>query len=105
MSSGEARRIAKDVLAKLVNDRSGIKAVELVIQKELLDLDCIHDVTELLDELVNEGRVVCIEYTLPPDNDRLKGFYLPAGTALRIKTVNSDMLFQGGEIQVVHHRN
>lgn len=70
---------AKDLVAALVNEKTGIKATELVVCKEILAIrNCGHGIVEILDDLTKEGRIVEVEYTLPPDHDRIKSFYLPA---------------------------
>ena len=86
---------AKDLVADLINQKTGIKAMELVADPEVrpVILDN-HDLSEILDDLVEEDRVVRVEYTLPPRNDRIKGFYLPVGTqirlSIRVDTENSE---------------
>lgn len=82
---------AKNLLEHVVNDKTGIKGVELAMHVDTVALSYYpeYDITELLDELVNEGRIVCVEYTLPPDNSRIKGYYLPKGSQLYVKGMNA----------------
>ncbi len=81
---------AKKLLEYVVNDKTGIKGIELAMHVDTVALSYYpeFDITEMLDELVAEGRIVCVEYTLPPDNTRIKGYYLPAGSQLYVKGMN-----------------
>lgn len=76
---------AKDLVADLINQKTGIKGMELVADRDVRPVILAeHDLSEILDDLVAENRVLCVEYALPPDNSRIKGFYLPAGTQIRL---------------------
>ena len=84
------REQAKNLLAHVVNDKTGIKGVELAMHVDTVALSYYpeYDMPDMLDELVAEGRIVCVEYTLPPDNSRIKGYYLPKGSQLYVKGMN-----------------
>ncbi len=75
---------AKDILVQYCS--AGIKNTELVLE---LSLYCAafpdlskHDISELLEELVREDRIVEIEYILPSLEFRVKSFFLPVGTEI-----------------------
>lgn len=75
---------AKDILIQYCTH--GIKNTDIVLE---LSLYCAAfpelskmDIPELLEELVQENRLVEIEYVLPSMEYRIKSFYLPAGTEI-----------------------
>lgn len=78
---------AKSLLIERVNSLQGIKAVELVSIKDgLLEL-MEFNISELLEELVREAKIIEIEYFLPQydftglvGHHRAKSFYLPINT-------------------------
>jgi hypothetical protein len=75
---------AKDFLVNKINSLNGIKATELVCNEEViieLGLDD-HDVPTLLDELVQENRIMEVEYVVPAMKWRIKSFYLPIGSEI-----------------------
>jgi hypothetical protein len=61
----------------------GCKAVNLACQEEIIELDFLssgNSLPEMVEELIEEGRLVEVEYTLPQLSFRLKSFLLPPGT-------------------------
>lgn len=78
MTRDEAKQFLVDKIISL----QGCKATQLAsdeeVVKELSMKD--HDVPDLLEELVKEGRIIEIEYVLPEMTWRVKSFYLPPGT-------------------------
>jgi hypothetical protein len=74
----------KTFLVEKIVGLQGIKATELFSLPEVaVDLREFN-IIDLMDELIGEGRIVEIEYALPEMNWRLKSFYLPAGTRVKI---------------------
>ena len=74
---------AKERLVEKIVGLQGIKATALVSIPEIaVDLQEF-DIPDLLDELVGEGKILEIEYNLPEMPERIKSFYLPAGTKVR----------------------
>lgn len=47
---------------------------------------------DLPDELVREGKLVEVEYTLPTMAYKVKSFFLPAGTVVRVRFRDRDVL-------------
>lgn len=68
----------KELIVKTVNDHQGIKATELAV-------DVISENTEItpddyenaLSELIRNGEIVEVEYTLPSMDYRVKSWFLP----------------------------
>ena len=86
-------KTAEEVILEVVNERQGDKgtvigaACAVRFVKEGLDVD---DFPELLDKLVGEGKLLEIEYRLPPHcgqnlSYKAKSFYLPARTEASMK--------------------
>ena len=44
-----------------------------------------HDISQLLEELVQAGEIIEVEYILPYMDYRLKSFYLPRGSEVKVK--------------------
>ena len=66
-----------------VNDNGGCKGVALITDI-LFETRARVDPVELLEEIVNDGGLVEVEYELP-GTDRIKSFFLPAGTVVRVR--------------------
>ena len=75
---------AKAILEAYVEDMQGTKATELCSSKQLIIMLKEFNIPELLEQLVTEHRVVEVEYTLPSMSYKVKSFYLPKGTVVRI---------------------
>lgn len=75
----------KSIIKKTVNNNQGIKATELVLevmhQSSDMNLDAYEDA---LMELIKEGEIVEVEYTLPQMDYRVKSWYLPKDTVVII---------------------
>ena len=80
MSNEDAKVLLLDKIVGL----QGIKATQLVALPEIAVPLQDFDIPNLLDELVQEGKIIEIEYKLPEMDWRVKSFYLPAGTEIRI---------------------
>jgi len=63
----------------------GTELIPAIIQenKDDLNLDD-YDMIHLLDELVNSGKLIEIEYVLPKMDYRAKSMYFPIGTDMTI---------------------
>jgi len=83
MNKKEAKELVVDLVARL----QGCKALDLVAHPEILGFvaSIIAGVvtSKLLEELVDEGQLVEVEYTLPAMAYR-ESFFLPAGTQISI---------------------
>ena len=60
------------------------KATEIVNDREIAEI-IIQFGTELFDEMVKEGLLIELEYTLSIMPDRLKSFFLPGDTKVRLR--------------------
>lgn len=81
-------RIRKELL-KLVEEKQGCKAIELVVTatKYLVGVvpdDDLDKITVILEQLVQEDEVLEVEFVLPMMNWRCKSFLLPKGTDIRL---------------------
>jgi predicted DNA-binding transcriptional regulator YafY len=71
----------KEAIVKVVEEHQGLKATELVVK--IFDYVTPSESSKVLDaiqELVENGELVEIEYTLPKMAYRTKSFLLPKGT-------------------------
>uniref|UniRef100_A0A6M3L8D9 Uncharacterized protein n=1 Tax=viral metagenome TaxID=1070528 RepID=A0A6M3L8D9_9ZZZZ len=84
MISFEQKELLKDRILELVNN--GIKGTELVV-KIISESDVlIHtDVVKVIEELMEQGEMIEIDYVLPSMEYRIKSFYLPKGTSISIE--------------------
>lgn len=87
--SGVSKQISmKETILHMVNTHQGLKGVELAV-KVMSVMDPVmfsHSVfTVAVSELVRDGELIEIEYTLPQMEYRLKSFFLPKGTTLGIR--------------------
>jgi hypothetical protein len=78
VNESEAIKLILDTLVS----KQGCKATELVSVPEIAN--CGHDPIDLISTLVAEGKITEIEYTLPGMEYRLKSFYLPGGSKIKI---------------------
>lgn len=73
----------KDTIVNVVTRIQGCKAVHLACETEIIKLDLgDRNLPDLVEELIEEGRLVEVEYILPNLSFRLKGFLLPPGTSI-----------------------
>ena len=80
----EAKKFVKECLVIEVTKTQGCKLTELITR------DCVVKLTnrptELINELIDEGKLVEIEYVLPELEFRVKSYLLPSGTkVLQVK--------------------
>jgi len=80
--------ILKQAIINIVLNKQGCKATELPVEiavehPELLSQ--LDNVIEVLDELVEEGNLVEVEYVLPNMNYRIKSVYFPKGTQIVVR--------------------
>lgn len=78
------REEAKTYLAELINLLQGIKSTELCAREDVVLPLINFEVPPLLEELVEERRITEIEFVLPQLSYRIKSFYLPKGSEVRI---------------------
>ena len=71
----------KNTIVNVVTRIQGCKAMHLSCEKEIIDLDLGNRrLPDVVEELIEEGRLVEIEYILPQLSFRLKSFLLPPET-------------------------
>jgi len=83
----DKRSAAKGAICALVEQAQGCKALELIAKLGSEQVWVIEEVNswtaiELIEELVEEGELIEIEYTLPNMSYRVKSFLLPKGTEI-----------------------
>ena len=77
------RAEAKDKLAQVVHDWQGCKTTDLFRSREVIEIVCAeHHLIELIEELIQERRLVEVEYILSEWPGRVKSFLLPTGTTV-----------------------
>jgi len=74
---------AKKIIVKLVEEKNGIKSVDLSM--DLLDADKsffleVSQISNIIDDLVQEGKITALNYTVPSMDYRLKTILFPKGT-------------------------
>ncbi|MGW8177520.1 MAG: hypothetical protein ACWGQW_01820 [bacterium] len=75
-----SREEVKQKLGDILRGRQGCKAVEFASDPKVIDALGDHSFHEVLEEMVEEGKIVEIEYTTPSIPYRLKSFFLPGGS-------------------------
>ena len=79
------------MITEVIGSVQGCKATELpVLLREFLnDPQCSQiyqfEIPDLIQEMVQEGMLVEVEYILPNMNYRIKSFLLPANTEIKRK--------------------
>lgn len=77
----------KELIKRVVNEHQGIKAPELVVLvvQQCAEFPFDHEsYDEALTELIAEGEIVEVEYTLPSMDYRVKSIYLPKDTLVEV---------------------
>jgi hypothetical protein len=72
----------KDKLTSYLRGKQGVKGIELASDIEVIKALGDQSFHEVMEELVEERRVVEIEYTIPSIPYRLKSFFLPEGAVI-----------------------
>lgn len=63
----------------------GVKATQLIADEGIFEvIKDGFDVCEICDELVAEGKILEVEYSVPELSFRAKSFFLPGGSFVRI---------------------
>lgn len=87
----------RNLILNVVNESPGVQGIELVVKchkrRALVDddpysdenIDDTIDIIDEIDELVNDGNLVEIEYTLTSMSYRTKMVYFPKGTKISVK--------------------
>jgi len=73
----------KDTILQIVNEKQGIKAVELVLK--VMDIVNparfnLEEYNEGLTQLIHNREIIELEYILPNMENRVKSIYFPKGT-------------------------
>lgn len=77
------RQQAKEAIIMEVTECQGCKATQLIAN---LSLDVLeHNLPDMIEELIVEGKLKVIEYVIPRMTYRTKQFLLPIGTEINIK--------------------
>jgi len=82
------REEAKNLIVEIVKAVQGCKATELPVHAATLHPEFVQDgerfrqIPELIDELIDEEKLVEVAYSLPDMKYRSKSFLLPAGTEI-----------------------
>lgn len=84
----------KDFLVEWVIEHQGVKGGELVVAGTVRFGEKFK--LEVLEELVQEGRLVEIEYVLPSMDYRVKSFYLPGGAKTTVRWFENSMTHLNG---------
>ncbi len=81
------RQDVKELLVRRISEKQGCKGAEVLALSEAAAVMSRHrcDIVELLEELVQEGRLVEVEYALPSMDYKPKKFYLPSGSRIRVQ--------------------
>ena len=77
-----SREKTKERLSNYLRGKQGDKGVEFASDIEVIEALGDQSFHEVMEELVEEGRVVEIEYTVPSIPYRLKSFFLPEGAVI-----------------------
>ena len=80
----------KDKIVAYVTERQGMKHMEVFAMPDLPDVVrdmASGDLAGILEELVQEKRLVEVEYALPEQGYRIKSFLLPAGSHVWIRAL------------------
>lgn len=78
------RAEAKSALIQAVNEHAPITAMRLLALLPVVESLLEYDFWELMDEIVNERKLIEIEYTYPElgDPERIKSLFFPKGTKI-----------------------
>ena len=81
------REEAKNLIVETVKSIQGCKATELPVQllsdnQLKIDEEWFRQIPELIEELIDEQKLVEVAYSLPDMRYRSKSFLLPAGTEI-----------------------
>jgi hypothetical protein len=71
---------ARDEILKIVDSKQGCKATELVAAFAILHPDYEGDVLNDIEGLINEKKLIEVEYILPNMDYRVKSMLFPAKT-------------------------
>ena len=75
-------------MIEIVNNHNGMKATELAVEiiEKLAKEGNIpsFDFVDVLENIVNKGLLVEVEYTIPSMDWRIKSFLLPAGSSVQV---------------------
>jgi len=80
---------AKKSIVDAIVSNQGCKATQLVVYLEQSGVDLLsrieQDIPTLVEELVKEGELIEVEYSVPTLNWRAKSFLLPKGSSVTIR--------------------
>jgi hypothetical protein len=76
--------IIKNLIVAAIEGKQGCKTTELIVIPSLIQavVEMRGDFMALIQELIDEGRIIEIEYTVPNLDWRIKSFLLPAGSTI-----------------------
>lgn len=88
MIQNEVKEV-EDTIIRIVESRNGLKATQLGLlvlsdlQDRKLPIADVETYIKLVQKLIDEGRLVEVEYSVPAIPYRIKSFLLPAGSTVR----------------------
>lgn len=76
----------KQNVIQIVTDKPGVKATEipLLLSEEVRLSNCAIKLSTILEDLVKEGEIVEVEYTLTTMNYRAKSMFFPWDTCVTV---------------------
>ncbi len=80
---------ARDKIRNFVVDHQGCKEIKVFTDSDILSASRNESVLvrDVIDEMVESGELIAIEYVLPHLEDRVKRFLFPAGTKFTSDTL------------------
>ena len=75
--------ILKERIVNLVALYRGIKPLDLVVK--LTDEERASFSGSFIEELISEGKLMEVEYTVDPDSDQIHSFLLPASSEITVR--------------------
>lgn len=95
-------KTAEEVILEVVNECQGAKGtvVAAASTARLVKLGLDADVPEMLDKLVEQGKLLEVEYRLPPHcgqnlSYKVKSFYLPTRSQVAVKGKGAPLCWFG----------
>lgn len=76
----------KQNVIQIVTDNPGVKGTEipLLLSEEVRLSNCATKLSTILEDLVKEGEIVEVEYTLKTMDYRAKSMFFPWGTSVNV---------------------
>jgi len=85
MTRDEAKTLVLSKVEEIQGCKATVLAVTIASTSEQMESLLPYPLPELIEELIEEGRLIEIEYALPTMSYRIKSFLLPEGSLVRIR--------------------